>query len=108
MAPVWRLIITTVEMSRKLSRRFPSGISETPLATVHTSRSSWTAVMASFTVHMLPASPLPDDVSIGRHLDKIRAVHLAIVILRTRPSASDLVGNLIRKRLLTNEKDVSV
>src|SRR5215472_9595981 len=48
MAPVRRLIITTVEMSRKLTSKFPSGISETPLATVHTSRSSWTAVITSF------------------------------------------------------------
>src|SRR3984893_16271437 len=59
-------------------------------------------------IQMLPASPLPNELSIGRHLDQIRAVHLAVVVLGTGAAASDLGHKVIRKRLLTNEEDVSV
>src|SRR5262249_4808016 len=59
-------------------------------------------------IQMLPASPLPNDLAISRHLDKIRAIHLAIVVLRTEPAASDPGNDVIRKRLLTDEQDVSV
>ena len=59
-------------------------------------------------VQMLPAPPLPNHLAIDRHLDKIRGIHLAIVVLGTQPATSDLGNNLSRKRLLTDEKDVSV
>src|ERR1700730_7109899 len=57
---------------------------------------------------MLPASPFPNDLSIGRHLDQIRTIHLAVVVLRTGPTASDLGHEVVWKRLLTDEEDVSV
>src|SRR3984893_8827456 len=58
-------------------------------------------------IQMLPAAPLPNELSIRRHLDQIRAMNLP-VLLGTKAAASDLGHKVTRKRLLTNEEGVSV
>src|SRR5262249_39017742 len=105
MAPVRRLIITTVEMSRKLTSKFPSGISDTPLATVHTSRSSWTAVITSCSGFKCSQLRHSHSLSFDRHLDEVRRVHLSIVILRAGSPTAHLRNNLGGKRLLAEHVD---
>src|SRR5262249_7515823 len=109
MAPVWRLIITTVEMSRKLTSKFPSGISETPLATVHTSRSSWTAVITSFSG--FKCSQLRHSHTICPLIvisTRYGASIFPFVVLRAGPATPHLSNNLARKRLLTDQKNISI
>jgi hypothetical protein len=54
-------------------------------------------------IEMVPASPLPDDLALCRHLDKIGGIHLTIVILRSGPAASDLGNDLIRNFKVTGQ-----
>jgi hypothetical protein len=57
---------------------------------------------------MLPAPPLPNDLTFRRHLHKIGRVHFAIFILGAGPATLDFGNNVIRKRLRADEKNVSV
>ena len=57
---------------------------------------------------MLPAPPLPDNLSTGRHLDKIGGIHFAVVVFRARSSSSDLSRDLVRKWPGADENYIAV
>src|SRR5260370_30173535 len=59
-------------------------------------------------IEMLPALPLPQDFSVCRHLHEIVADHLPVVDFGPGTAAADLLDDRIRKRLLADQKDISV
>ena len=59
-------------------------------------------------IQVLPASPFPYNLSFDRHLDEVRRVHLSIVVLRAGPATPHLGNNLGGKRLLADQKNISI
>src|ERR1700682_4867189 len=59
-------------------------------------------------IEIPPRTPLPDDLSIDRHLDKVIANHLTVVVFGAGAAAADFWGNILRKRSLADEENITV
>src|SRR5215831_1192009 len=59
-------------------------------------------------IEMLPRAPLPNNLSIGRHLDKVVAEHLAVVELGARATAADFGDDIVRERPVADQHHVPV